>query len=105
MQAQWIKATGEITLVTPAEGKEFSLAELQKYVGGYIEIVRLEGGAYMVVNEEGLIIGLRVNACASALAHHHIVGDVVVCDKGKYHDLHAGENQRGSGAGRADRAG
>ena len=54
---------------------ENTLEALQKAVGGYIETVRLRvDNAVMIVNEEGLLLGLPFNAVASALAGQTIVG-------------------------------
>lgn len=72
--------------VQPANGSDFSLSELQGYVGGYIEIVDLYDGRIMVVNENGLNDELPINPLATAtfqeLTHGNdiIVGSVVICD-------------------------
>ena len=60
-----------------------TLEEMQKYVGGYIELIYLNDGMVLVVNEEGLILNLPYNerATNTALAEgkeHHIVGDVLL---------------------------
>lgn len=49
------------------EGSE-SLTQLQKAVGGYIEIIELDDEVTMVINEEGKLKGLPLNADATALA-------------------------------------
>ncbi len=70
--------------VHPADGKKFTLEELQGYVGGYIELVRLprgNGRATMYANEEGLLFGLAVNTEASAVAGQTLVGPVIVVRK------------------------
>lgn len=36
----------------PANGSDFTLEEMQAIVGGYIELVELDGSTTMVVNEE-----------------------------------------------------
>jgi hypothetical protein len=80
MQSLLIKTTGEISDVTPAGGK-FSLKELQAHVGGYIEVVRVEiegADMIMICNEEGLLMGLPYNICASDLSGLNLVGDVVL---------------------------
>lgn len=92
--AELIKTTGERTEVTPKSGKKkFKLEELQEYVDGYIEVVRLPGRRNMVLNEEGKIHGLRFNAVATAIiagisdqllaGTGPIVGDVVICGPGE----------------------
>lgn len=68
----------------PKNGTDYSLKELQEIVGGLIQIVNLKDDLIMVVNEEGLLIGLKKNQNATALAilseaAELIVGDVLVC--------------------------
>lgn len=65
--------------IQPQNGTDFSLHELQGYVGGYIEIVHLPDGDIMVVDDEGLFKNYFVNEKASLLAGQAIVGDAVVC--------------------------
>ena len=83
--AQFIKANGEVTEVKPKNGKDFSLEEMQKFVGGYIEIVesQIKGDKRLIVlNEEGKLHGLPVNPKATAIFGYpgdFIVGDVLVC--------------------------
>lgn len=86
-KARHIKADGSTTLVEPNNGTDFSLEELKKYVGGYIEIVRLTSEFLMVCNEEGKILGLPQNIVATVLYNASpltgmdtIVGDVLLCD-------------------------
>ena len=72
--------------VEPKNGTDFSLEELQKIVGGYIEVLRLGSEQIMVLNEEGKLYGLGVNDKATVLAvtagyADIIVGDVLVCPK------------------------
>lgn len=75
-----------VSQIKPENSKEFKLAEVQKYVDGYIEIVRLNDEQIMVVNEEGKFTK-GCNQIASAIAHLHdaigqcdyIAGDVVIC--------------------------
>lgn len=83
------------------EGNAFSLQELQNAVGGYIEMIYLADGRFMVVNEEGRLLGLPFNRIATRLladtgvrvqdghilkyseaieAFGDIVGNVLVCD-------------------------
>ena len=81
--ATLITTTSEAREVKPAKGKKFKLEELQGFVGGYIELVRLSKRQNMIVNEEGRLKGLAVNEVASALANRLIVGDVVVCGPGE----------------------
>ena len=85
--AQVIKTDGTVINVEPRNGSDFQLDELQKIVGGYIEVVWLLGDKIMVVNEEGKCDGLSINEKATELFQRQskyfsldvIVGDVLVC--------------------------
>jgi hypothetical protein len=82
--ATLIKTTSETETVSPIDGKHFSLEELQKFVGGYIEFISLNGnGLMMVVNEEGKLKNLQVNQIATDTykGGDIILGDVLICDK------------------------
>lgn len=84
-------ANGEIKEVTPKNGTDFQLEELQEIVGGYIWVIGLKGDTeqrIMVMNEEGKLKGLLMNEKATELAQgfdaisqiDYIVGDVLVCN-------------------------
>lgn len=83
--ATLIKADGTTSTVAPAAGSTFTLDELQAFVGGWIQIIRV-GSALMVLNEEGKLNGLPFNEAATQRAHgflfanDFIVGDVLVCE-------------------------
>lgn len=77
--ARWIKTNGETIEVEPKNGTDYSLEELQGFVGGYIEIVRIDDERLMVVNEEGKLNELPINSMATYLVRELIVGDVLVC--------------------------
>lgn len=93
-----IKADGsEPVKVFPKDGKAFSLEELQSYVGGMIEIVRLPSGMTMAMNEEGKLIGLPENIVATNIWKREypiskypynndqlVVGDVLLGDEGDF---------------------
>lgn len=102
--AQLIHPNGQVERLAPAKRK-FSLDELQKAVGGYIEMLdvwvtrskahdpfRLSGRGdrvrlRLVLNEEGKLRGLPYNPAATALLGHyaisdHLVGSVVVVETG-----------------------
>lgn len=73
--------------VVPAVGKAFTLAELQKVVGGYIQAVHLPGRrSWLIVNEEGALMDLPPNDFATTLCQEQtysgnlIVGDAIECD-------------------------
>lgn len=86
--AKWLKANCDVVDVTPKNGRDFQLDELKRFVGGFIEIVRINDKQIMVVNEEGKLNGLPYNSLATEaliLAYQgrvddYIVGDVLLCD-------------------------
>lgn len=87
MQAIWVKSNGETKKINPKNGKDFKFEELKKYVGGYIEIVRLSAETIMVCNEDGLALNLPANTNATLFTMvapytrlTAIVGDVVICN-------------------------
>lgn len=71
---------------TPKNGTTFELEEMQEIVGGYIEIIRLNDGRIIVVNEDGLNLNLPVNIEATNILRRdhsttqYIVGNSIVCD-------------------------
>ena len=74
--------------VHPSSGRAFSLEELQKMVGGYIEALYFDDGRIMFVNEEGKLQGMPMNFNATTLARTQsryrtevIVGNAVVCSR------------------------
>ena len=46
---------------------EPSLKEAQAFVGGYVEGISFPNGDYLIINEEGKLIGLPLNPEATAL--------------------------------------
>jgi hypothetical protein len=85
MMAKLIKADGAEQEVQPKVGEVFTLLELQRFVGGYIELLDL-GESVMVLNEEGKVYDLPCNEVATRIARpflfsfdRGIRGDVVVC--------------------------
>jgi len=68
-----LKTNGEIVENFIAE----TLKEKQDAVGGYIELIRLHDGSFLVVNEEGVYNALEINEKASEVANMHIVGDAI----------------------------
>ena len=77
---------GDFQETQPNNGSTFELEELQEVVGGYIEIVRLNDGRVIIVNEDGLSLNLPVNIeTTNILRRDHsttqyIVGNAIVCD-------------------------
>lgn len=89
MKAYTIDVDGRVESVSPDNGTDFSLEELQGFVGGYIEIqpLRHMTGKVMVLNEEGKLIGLPGNETASMIYNaqfgrsvDHVCGRVLLCD-------------------------
>ena len=87
--ATLIKADGTQTEIQPQNGTDFSLEELQKYVGGYIQVISLRNqeDEILVLNEDGKNHHCPLNTTATELALFNraifhwdcIVGDVVLC--------------------------
>ena len=77
---------GDFQETQPNNGSTFELEELQEVVGGYIEIVRLNDGRIIIVNEDGLSLNLPVNIEATNILRRdhsttdYIVGTAIVCD-------------------------
>lgn len=84
-QAILLKVDGTQTPINPTNNEQFTLKEMQEYVGGYIEVIYLQDNLIMVINEEGKLLGLPKNKQATQLANFHldfddyIAGDVVIC--------------------------
>lgn len=87
MKAKLLKANLDVIDVTPENGTDFTLEELQGFVGGFIEIVPINPSQIMVINEEGKLNDLPINALATNALYlamgdfcDVIVGDVLICD-------------------------
>lgn len=75
--AVMIPVMGDVTTVTI--GANDSLADLQRLVGGDIQLVPLPHGLSLVINEEGKLHGLPVNHRATeALCAYLLPGDFLV---------------------------
>jgi hypothetical protein len=82
-----ISPSGDRTPVSPANGKDFQLEELQKAIDGYIEVVRIKRNgrdAIMIVDEDGISKKLVPNPRATALyvmsgGKRPIYGTVLIC--------------------------
>lgn len=92
-KAKLYKTNGVVTDIQPKNGKDFSLKELQSYVGGTIDIQALPSGRVLVLNDNGKIDGLPKNEEATFVWKMEypitrypvnndelIVGDVIICD-------------------------
>jgi hypothetical protein len=81
------KATGESQPFPPPNGRDFTLAEVQAAVGGYVECVPLgDTGLIALMNEDGQSLQLPINDFATmeatmlgAIGGAPILGDVVIC--------------------------
>lgn len=86
MATQLYKTDGTIELVVPSNGVHWTLEELQKMVGGYIEVKRTLDAKWMVINELGKVVApmLPLNKAATKVYIHGrtdpIVGPAVVVD-------------------------
>jgi len=84
MEAKVISTDGTEQVVTPKNGKTFTLEELQECVGGYIEMISLDKETAMFLNEEGKLNNLPFNHKATEVAQHRlrpsdfVVGNVLV---------------------------
>ena len=85
-----IQPDGYASRVTPNNGKHYELGELQKVVGGYIELVPIPGSSELlaIVNEEGLLAKLTPNQRASVFIKQVVVGTVMIVNKS-----HLGEDE------------
>ena len=89
-----IQPDGSNVEVLPEDGQRFTLTELQGFVGGFIEPVRIGAEtkvngypiAVMYVNEEGLLLDLEHNLNASMIADRHLVGNALVLFQGEQED-------------------
>ena len=83
--AELIKSSGRKKKVSPKNLVHFTLEELQKYVGGKIQIVETKGNQLMVINEEGKLLELPANKRATRLykysPYDYIVGDALIIKK------------------------
>ena len=74
-----IRADGTEQALTPQ--KKPDLKQMQTWVGGYIERVKVRYEGHirtMYVNEEGLLLNLQFNQKASSICKRTIVGDVFI---------------------------
>ena len=60
------------------ESETISLEDAQAIVGGYVEIVYPSPKSQMVVNEEGLLIGLNINEHATEICGQTIMGNAIL---------------------------
>jgi len=78
--------------ISPENGESFTLAELNEFVGGHVEMITFPSGRMIVINEEGKLNGLPVNYFATKewlkefppeqyQPEDFVVGDAIICDR------------------------
>ena len=72
--AKLVTVGGETLEVAPQNNKAFTLTELQDYVGGYIQMLRLPTGETLICNEDGISLELEVNKLATFLVQRGYEG-------------------------------
>lgn len=84
--ATLIKVDGSESEQKPANGKSFTLEELQRFVGGYIQELRMPSGSFLLFDEEGKMKNKPINGRATLIgrtcgtAHDDcVVGDALIC--------------------------
>ena len=82
-----INTKRERKVYKPINGKEMSLEEMQKIVGGYIQIVPLsKSNKILILDEEGKLKGYPINELATDIWEENygetdvIVGNVIIAD-------------------------
>jgi len=85
---KWLLITPEasVTEFVHANGRDFTLEELQKGVEGCIEIIDLTDKTIMVVNEDGkgrlypnMMATVIAKGCRAIFPHDYIAGNAVLC--------------------------
>ena len=71
------RTNGSIDIVRPSDGKHFALDELQRHVGGYVEVKKYAPRWVAVFNEDGRLKELPPNLSASDRVGFELVGDVL----------------------------
>lgn len=86
MNGLLITPEASVTEFVPANGRDFTLEELQKGVEGCIEIIDLTDKAIMVVNEDGkgrlypnMMATVIAKGCRAIFPHDYIAGNAVLC--------------------------
>lgn len=86
MNGLLITPEASVTELVPANGRDFTLEELQESVGGCIEIIDLTEKTILVVNEDGkgrlypnMMATVIAKGCRAILPRDYIAGNVVMC--------------------------
>lgn len=86
MKGLLITPEASVTEFVPANGRDYTLEELQKGVEGCIEIIDLTDKTIMVVNEDGkgrlypnMMATVIAKGCRAIFPHDYIAGNAVLC--------------------------
>ena len=86
MKGLLITPEASVTEFVPANGRDFTLEELQKGVEGCIQIIDLTDKTIMVVNEDGkgrlypnMMATIIAKGCRAIFPHDYIAGNAVLC--------------------------
>ena len=86
MKGLLITPEASVTEFVPANGRDFTLEELQKGVEGCIEIIDITDKTIMVVNEDGkgrlypnMMATVIAKGCRAIFPHDYIAGNAVMC--------------------------
>ena len=66
MEITYKDITPELKIIEDAK-QEPTLKAAQEFVGGYVEGIAMPNGDYLIINEEGKLIGLPINEQATKL--------------------------------------
>jgi hypothetical protein len=66
MEITYKDITPELKIIEDAK-QEPDLKSAQEFVGGYVEGIAFPNGDYLIINEEGKLIGLPINEQATKL--------------------------------------
>ena len=86
MNGLLITPEASVTPLVPANGRNFTLEELQRSVGGCIEILDLTPKTIMIVNEDGkgrlfpnMMATVIAKGCRAIFPRDYIAGNAVMC--------------------------
>lgn len=80
-----VTSTGGMKAITPMNGRHYTLHEMQSYVGGLIETLKV-GQKILVMDEEGKLKGKLPNRIATGWVlqegiNDYICGDVMLIER------------------------
>jgi hypothetical protein len=89
MTAFILPPVGKTRAYAPANGKSFSLREVQAAVGGFVESLPVSDQYLMILDEDGKSKDKPLNERATKILHlaggspsDYVVGDVLICERG-----------------------